>query len=209
MSAAYAIAGRGGLFSIVREILGDEGFLGFYDDQPADDPRYLGPVADLRVAAGATVFVAIGALRHMRLREQLLMKLASARGLASSAISDRAYKAPSVELGGGSVLCPFACLHSNVRAGRGCVFFSGTVIEHDCVIGNNANVGPGVTVAGSVTIGDNVFVGAGSTIKDGIAIGSNSVIGAGSVVLRDVPPGAIAYGSPARVARQNDLYQAV
>lgn len=209
MSAAYAIAGRGGLFSVVREILGDGDFLGFFDDEPSDDARYLGPVADLRVADGASVFVAIGAIRHMRLREQLLTKLAAAGSLGRSAISAQAYKAPSVELGGGSVLCPFVCMHSNVRTGHGCVFFSGTVIEHDCVIGDNANVGPGVTVAGSVTIGGNVFVGAGSTISDGIEIGSNSVIGAGSVVLRDVPPNSIAYGSPARAVRQNDLYRAV
>ena len=209
MSTAYAIAGRGGLFSVVKEILGDGDFLGFFDDEPTDDASYLGPVADLRVPDGATVFLAIGAIRHMRLREQLLTKLAAGGHLASSAISARAFTAPSAQLGGGSVLCPFVCLHSNVRIGHGCVFFSGTVIEHDCVISNNVNVGPGVTVAGSVAIGDNVFLGAGSTISDGIEIGSNSVIGAGSVVLHDVPPNSIAYGSPAGVVRQNDLYRAV
>lgn len=207
MSTPYAIVGRGGLFAVIRETLEDEGFLGFYDDRPADDPHHLGPIASARPVEGGTVFVAIAAIRHMLLREQLLQRLAS--GVGHSAVSSKAYKAPSAELGGASVICPFVCLHSNVRVGNGGIIFSGSVIEHDCIVGSNVNIGPGAAVAGSATIGDNVFVGAGVTIKDGIAVGRNSVIGAGSVVVRDVPPDMIVYGNPARVVRPNDLYRAV
>ena len=209
MNRPFAIIGRGGLFAVIREILGEDGFLGYYDDRPANDPRYLGPVGACGAENGAVVFVAIAAVRNMLLREQLLLKLASMGSLAGSATSTRAYTASSVELGAGSVLCPFVCLHTNVRVGHGAIIFSGTVIEHDCVLGDNVNAGPGVTVAGRVTIGDNVFMGAGSIIKDGLAIGNNSIIGAGSVVLGDVPPDTIVYGNPARVIRANDLYKAL
>lgn len=209
MNTAYAIIGRGSLFSVITEILGDDGFLGFYDDKPASGPNYLGSVADYHSCAGANVFVAIASIRRMLLREQLLIGLRSAGSLRLSAISATAYKAASVKLGGGSVVCPLVCLHTNVCVGHGCVIFSGTVIEHDCAVGNNVNIGPGVTLAGRVTVGDNVFLGAGATFKDGIAVGSNSVIGAGSLVLRDVPPNSIVYGNPARVVRSNDLYDAV
>jgi len=207
MSRPFAIVGRGGLFSVIRETLGGEGFLGFYDDRPCDDPLFLGPIDAARPVKGGTVFVAIAALRNMLLREQLLLRLAAETG--HCAISSKAYRAPSAELGGGSVICPFVCLHSNVRVGYGAVLFSGSVIEHDSVIGNNVNVGPGVAVAGRVTVGDNVFIGAGSTIIDGITVGRNSVVGAGSVVVRDIPPNMIVYGNPARVARSNDLYRPV
>jgi acetyltransferase-like isoleucine patch superfamily enzyme len=61
-------------------------------------------------------------------------------------------------------------------------------------------------MAGRVIIGDNVFIGAGTTIKDGVEVGRNSVIGAGSLILQDIPPNMIAYGSPARIVRPNDLY---
>jgi acetyltransferase-like isoleucine patch superfamily enzyme len=44
-------------------------------------------------------------------------------------------------------------------------------------------------------------IGSGVTLLCGITVGSNSVIGAGSVVTRDVPPGAIVAGNPARVLR--------
>jgi len=207
MSMPYAIVGSGGLFAVIRDILGDEGFLGFYDDHPADDPQYRGSIAAAGPVEGGTAYVAIAAIRHMLLREQLLGKLAS--GTGQSAVSSKAYKAPSAKLGTASVICPFVCLHSNARVGNGAVIFSGSVIEHDCLLGNNVNIGPGAAVAGSVTIDDNVFVGAGVTIKDGIAVGRNSVIGAGSVVVREVPPNMIAFGNPARVVRPNDLYRAV
>lgn len=45
-------------------------------------------------------------------------------------------------------------------------------------------------------------IGTGSIILCGITIGENAIIGAGSVVTRDIPPGVIAYGNPAKVMRK-------
>ena len=42
-------------------------------------------------------------------------------------------------------------------------------------------------------------VGSGAVILAGVVIGAAALVGAGSVVTRDVPPGAVAYGVPARV----------
>ncbi|MDZ7677395.1 MAG: acyltransferase [Acidimicrobiales bacterium] len=50
-----------------------------------------------------------------------------------------------------------------------------------------------------VRIGSNVFIGARSIVLKGVSIGDDAVIGAGSVVTGDVPSGAIAAGSPAKV----------
>jgi UDP-2-acetamido-3-amino-2,3-dideoxy-glucuronate N-acetyltransferase len=44
-------------------------------------------------------------------------------------------------------------------------------------------------------------IGSGAVLLCGITVGENSVIGAGSVVTRDVPPGAIVAGNPARIIR--------
>jgi acetyltransferase-like isoleucine patch superfamily enzyme len=60
----------------------------------------------------------------------------------------------------------------------------------------------GQLVAKPVTIEDRVWIGARAIVLKGVHIGHDAVIGAGSVVTRDVPPGAIVAGVPARVLGQ-------
>lgn len=52
---------------------------------------------------------------------------------------------------------------------------------------------------GCIEIMENVFIGANSTILYDVRIGPNVIIGAGSVVTKDIPPGSVAAGVPAKV----------
>lgn len=55
---------------------------------------------------------------------------------------------------------------------------------------------------GPIVIEDDVWVGACSVITDGIRVGRGAVIGANSTVTRDVPPGSVVAGCPARIIGQ-------
>ena len=44
-------------------------------------------------------------------------------------------------------------------------------------------------------------IGSGAVIMCGVEIGARAMVGAGAVVTRDVPPGAVVTGNPARVRR--------
>ncbi len=52
-----------------------------------------------------------------------------------------------------------------------------------------------------ITIGNDVFIGWNVTILDGITIGDGAVIGAGAVVSKDIPPYAVAVGSPIQILK--------
>ena len=54
-------------------------------------------------------------------------------------------------------------------------------------------------------IGQGVWIGANAVILGGVTIGDGAVIAAGAVVNRDVEPGAIVAGVPARAIRKREI----
>lgn len=52
-----------------------------------------------------------------------------------------------------------------------------------------------------IKIGNDVFIGMNVTVLDGVTIGDGAIIGAGAVVSKDIPPYAIAVGSPIRIIK--------
>ncbi len=75
------------------------------------------------------------------------------------------------------------------------------------LVGATHPIDPGPRRAGweyarPVAVADGVWLGAGVIVLPGVSVGENTVVGAGSVVTRDLPANVIAYGNPARVARE-------
>ncbi|MEW6746502.1 MAG: NTP transferase domain-containing protein [Planctomycetota bacterium] len=77
----------------------------------------------------------------------------------------------------------------------------------DAEIGADANIGAGTITANydgkkkhRTLIGDGAFIGSGTVLVAPVEIGKKAVTGAGAVVLRgrDVPPGGVVVGVPAR-----------
>jgi len=63
----------------------------------------------------------------------------------------------------------------------------------------------GPDLLGEVVLEDHVWVGIRVLILPGVRVGEGAIIAAGSVVTKDVPPGAIVGGNPARVIGQRDM----
>ena len=72
-----------------------------------------------------------------------------------------------MDIGEGSLLCPFTCLTSNIKIGK---FFHANIysyVAHDCIIGDYVTFAPGVKCNGNIHIEDHAYIGTGAVIKQG------------------------------------------
>ena len=99
--------------------------------------------------------------------------------------------------------CHFGAYGKGIIIGRDCLIASHCSMVDTQHVFKNSDVPiieQGFTSKG-IVIKDDVWLGAGVILVDGVTVGQGAVIGAGSVVTKDIPPGAIAVGAPARVMR--------
>jgi acetyltransferase-like isoleucine patch superfamily enzyme len=99
--------------------------------------------------------------------------------------------------------CQFSAYMGSIRIGRdveiapNCAFFpyNHGVLPHEPI-----RCQP-LQSKGDIVVEDEAWLGVGVIVLDGVRIGRGAVVGAGSVVTTDIPDGAIAAGSPARVIK--------
>lgn len=141
-------------------------------------------------------FIAIG---NNNIRQKVFDTLAEqglypANAIHPSAVIDTSAKITSqgVMIAANVVINPLA------KIGIAAICNTGCIVEHECVVGDFAHIGPGAVLCGNVKVGSNSFVGANAVVRQGVSIGNNVMIGAGAVVLKDVPDNVTVVGVPAK-----------
>jgi UDP-N-acetylglucosamine acyltransferase len=114
-----------------------------------------------------------------------------------------------IEIGSRNRIREYVSIHQGfVRPTRlhdDCYLMAYAHVPHD------AEYGDGVTMANSTQVGGHTVVGRGANIGLGVdihqrtVIGAFAVIGMNATVTRDIPPYALAKGSPARVTGANRI----
>ena len=90
-------------------------------------------------------------------------------------------------VGNGIQVMAGAIIQVGTRVYENTLINTGAKIDHDCVIGSNCHIAPGVILCGGVVVGAGTFVGAGAVIAEGVTIDQNIFIPAGSVIGERTP----------------------
>lgn len=117
-----------------------------------------------------------------------------------------------VDIGDGAVIMMGAILNIGAQVGEGTMIDMGAVLGGRATVGKHCHVGAGAVLAGviepasatPVIVEDDVLIGANAVIIEGVHIGRGAVVAAGAVVIRDVEPGMVVAGVPARVVKMKD-----
>ncbi len=152
----------------------------------------------IREHARCKAIIGIGKIDASQLRLRLQYEI-SALGFDFPAIcSPDSIVNEEVTLGAGTAVLDGVVVNSGAEIGRACILNTSSTVEHDCRIGENVHIAPGVTLSGGVTVGDNCMVGTGANIIQSIKICEGCLIGAGSTVVRDISMRGTYVGSPAK-----------
>ena len=164
------------------------------------------------VLEGAT---AIGADTRVGPYSILRDTTVGARCLVEASVLEGATLEDDVQIGPFSHLRPGAHLEQGVRLGnfgevKAARLRKGTKMHHfsyvgDADVGERVNIGAGTITMNydgankhRTTIGNDAFIGSDTLLRAPVTIGEGAVTGAGAVVTKDVAPGMLAVGMPAR-----------
>jgi sugar O-acyltransferase (sialic acid O-acetyltransferase NeuD family) len=138
------------------------------------------------------------------IRAELAVRLEQQGYSLESLIHPMARVSEFATIGQGTVIqynCSVAC---NVQIGSNVYVQPMVLIGHDDIIDSHCVISPFACVAGNVHIGDKTYIGMNVAIREGVNIGSESIVGMGSIVARDIEDCVIALGNPARAMKRNE-----
>ena len=90
------------------------------------------------------------------------------------------------------------------RIGNNVTLWSGNHIGHHSTIGDHCFISSHVVISGGVVIEPYCFLGVNSTVRDHVTIGERSVVGMGSMITKNLEPGGVWMGSPAKRTAESE-----
>lgn len=105
------------------------------------------------------------------------------------------------KLGKGCLMAPYSQLSPDTKIGDHCRLLGNCFVGHNTTLNECVSLATNSVLGANVKVGKGVHVGSNATIREKLTIGDFSLVGMGAVVVKDVPPGAIVVGNPAKVLK--------
>lgn len=139
---------------------------------------------------------------HGRVRLNLHDRLIGEGLSPVSAIHPSAVIANNVRIGAGVQIMAGAIIQPEAKIGIQCIINTKASVDHENILEDGVEIGPGATLCGNVHVELNAWVCAGAVVLPRIRIGHDAIVGAGALVTRNVDNGVVSYGCPAREIRK-------
>lgn len=91
------------------------------------------------------------------------------------------------------------------KIGDRCIIGPGVNIGHNAIIGDDTAILGNTTIEGGAVVGKGCCIGPKALIRTYTSIGDGSTVGSASNTLKDIPPGEIWFGNPAKFYKRIDL----
>jgi acetyltransferase EpsM len=164
----------------------------------------LGPMAEIpvRFREGRFDSVAIGVgYRQREFRRRIFEELRTGDVHVATFVHPSAHIEPSARIGAGAIVLVDCTIDMGAELGENVFLSTRGLVSHHVRIGAHSFCAPAVQLAGHTQVGEGCFLGIGTTTIEGVRIGDRASTAAGAVVIRDVPPGELVGGVPARSLR--------
>lgn len=159
--------------------------VGFIDDISAGDHKkdVLGSYEDIKKKfkpKDTEIVIAIG-YKDLAARKKVYEKVIGDGYRIPTLVHPQAYVSSASHLDHGNIVMVGATIDAFCKVGRLCVFWPGSVVNHDSLIEENSFISPNATLCGFTRIGASSFVGAGAVIVDRKNVPPGSFVKAGTV----------------------------
>lgn len=174
---------------------------GFLDDNPDAfggrrvSAPWLGRLADHQPAPDEVFVCAIGS---PSVRRSCCEQIEARGGVLVTLVHRTVVFGEEVQIGAGSILCPYVVVSGYNRIGKGVVINMHATVDHDANVGDWVQINCHCDITADVQVGDEVWFSSHVAVAPRVKIGPRAYLGIGAAVLRDVEAGEKVFGVPAR-----------
>ena len=178
--------------------------LGFLDDLPEKRGRsvlgfpVLGTISDAPRWPDCRFICGIASEDSFRKKAEVIARSGIPQERFETIAHPGAVIAHSARIGAGCAILANSVIGPEVTVGDHVIMLQNSTVDHHVRLGHLATLSAGVTVLGFADVGDGAFLGGGVSVAPRMKIGAGALVGLGATVIRDVAPGTVVVGNPAR-----------